>query len=155
MRISDWSSDVCSSDRVDIKSDDAQALASSAWYLANLGQADAVRELLARAEALGTERGEVSLWAAQALARLGDIEQARQRLGTARKEGIDPGRIRASPILRGLADASLSARGGEARDRKSKRLNSSHECAPRMPSSARKKTNKQNDRERAIYTCPL
>src|SRR3546814_15626624 len=86
MRISDWSSDVCSSDL-----------------------------LLARAEALGTERGEVSLWAAQALARLGDIEQARQRLGTARKEGIDPGRIRASPILRGLADASLSARGGAAR----------------------------------------
>src|SRR3546814_2068648 len=31
---------------VDIKSDDAQALASSAWYLANLGQADAARELL-------------------------------------------------------------------------------------------------------------
>src|SRR3546814_18992957 len=86
MRISDWSSDVCSSDL-----------------------------LLARAEALGTERGEVSLWAAQALARLGDIEQARQRLGTARKEGIDPGRIRSSPILRGLAEASLSARGGEER----------------------------------------
>src|SRR3546814_17763185 len=87
---------------VDIKSDDAQALASSAWYLANLGQADAARELLARAEALGTERGEVSLWAAQALARLGDLEEARQRLGTARrteeprvgKGGGRPGRTR-------------------------------------------------------------
>src|SRR3546814_7540309 len=100
---------------LDIKSDDAQALASSAWYLANLGQADAARELLARAEALGTERGEVSLLAAQALARLGDIKQARQRLETAREEGIDPGRIRPSPILRGLADGSLAAGGGEAR----------------------------------------
>ena len=100
---------------VDIKSDDAQALASSAWYLANLGQADAARELLARAEALGTERGEVSLWAAQALARLGDIDHARQRLGTAREAGVDPGRIRASPILRGLADQSLAAGPAEAR----------------------------------------
>src|SRR5690606_594830 len=60
---------------VDIRSDDAQALASSAWYRANLGEADAARELLARAEALGTERGEVSLWAAQTLARLGDVKQ--------------------------------------------------------------------------------
>ena len=100
---------------VDIKSDDAQALASSAWYLANLGQADAARELLARAEALGTERGEVSLWAAQALARLGDVEQARQRVGTAREAGVDPGRIRASPILRGLVDPSLAAGGAGAR----------------------------------------
>lgn len=100
---------------VDIKSDDAQALASSAWYLANLGQADAARELLMRAEALGTERGEVSLWAAQALARLGDIDQARRRLDTAREEGVDPGRIRASPILRGLADPPLAAGRAEAR----------------------------------------
>src|SRR3546814_5171772 len=101
MRISDWSSDVCSSDLgnlgdalvaqggngdearamyrravelaqpyVDIKSDDAQALASSAWYLANLGQADAARELLARAEALGTERSEEHTSELQSLMRI-------------------------------------------------------------------------------------
>lgn len=93
---------------VDIRSDDAQALASSAWYRANLGEADAARELLARAEALGTERGEVSLWAAQTLARLGDAEQARTRLEAARREGVDPDRIRASPVLRALAGAALA-----------------------------------------------
>ena len=100
---------------VDIKSNDAQALASSAWYHANLGDADVARELLARAEALGTERGEVSLWAAQALARLGDIEQARQRLGAAEEAGVDPGRIRASPILRGLTAPPLAAGPTDAR----------------------------------------
>lgn len=100
---------------VDIKSDDAQALASSAWYRANLGEADVARELLARAEALGTERGEVSLWAAQTLARLGDAEQASKRLDTARGAGIDAGRIRASPILRELSGKALAGAPPESR----------------------------------------
>lgn len=100
---------------VDIRSDDAQALASSSWYRANLGEADAARELLARAEALGTERGEVSLWAAQTLARLGDAKQARARLEVARREGIDPDRIRASPVLAKLADTALAGSAAESR----------------------------------------
>lgn len=100
---------------VDIKSDDAQALASSAWYRANLGEDDAARELLARADALGTERGEVSLWAAQTLARLGDLEQARGRLDRARAEGIDPDRIRASPVLSGLAATAVAGSPPESR----------------------------------------
>src|SRR5690606_40683592 len=100
---------------VDIRSDDAQALASSAWYRANLGEADAARELLARAEALGTERGEVSLWAAQALARLGDTAQARTRLEDARREGIDPDRIRASPVLAGLAGGAVAGSAPDSR----------------------------------------
>src|SRR5690606_6060915 len=100
---------------VDIKSDDAQALASSAWYLANLGQADAARDLVARAEARGAGRGGVRLWAAQPRARLGGIVQARQRRDTAREGGVDPGRFGPSPSLRGLAVPPLAADPAEAR----------------------------------------
>src|SRR3546814_4469624 len=39
----------------------------------------------------------------------------------------------------------------DSRDRKSTRLNSSHSCAPRMPSSARKKNNNNQTKDH-IYT---
>ncbi|HET8819675.1 MAG TPA: tetratricopeptide repeat protein [Xanthomonadaceae bacterium] len=88
---------------VEIKPDAAVALAELAWYHANLDEEDAANEYIARAEALDTERGEVALWVAQALARLGHAGGARQRLARARAEGIHEDRILALPALRRLA----------------------------------------------------
>jgi tetratricopeptide (TPR) repeat protein len=95
---------------VEVKPDAAVALAELAWYHANLDQAAAAREYIARAEALDTERGEVALWVAQALARLGDPGGARERLARARAEGIHEDRIQALPSLRPLAVAGASPR---------------------------------------------
>jgi len=89
---------------VDIKTDDAHALGLLCWYRANLGEAQAARDLLARAEALGTEPGEVAFWGAQALALLGDVAGARERLARARAAAdISTERIQASPVLRELS----------------------------------------------------
>ena len=87
---------------VGIKSDDAQALGLLCWYRANLGEARSARELLARAEAMATERGEVAFWGAQALARMGDTAGARQRVAQALAADIPAQRIQASPLLRRL-----------------------------------------------------
>lgn len=94
---------------VGIKSDDAQALALLGWYRANLGEAKAARELLARAEAIGAEPGEVAFWGAQTLALLGDDEAARRALARARAADIPAQRIRASPLLRRLFDSGRAA----------------------------------------------
>ncbi len=82
---------------------DAQAFASLAWYQANLGQGQAARAMIAKAEAMSTEQGEVALWAAQTFARLGDVEGTRTRVARARSAGIPEDRIRASPLLRQFA----------------------------------------------------
>lgn len=95
---------------VEVKPDAAVALAELAWYHANLGQEAAAREYITRAEALDIERGEVALWVAQALARLGEAGGARERLARARAEGIHEDRIRALPVLRPLAVAAASPR---------------------------------------------
>ncbi|MHB8912407.1 MAG: tetratricopeptide repeat protein [Lysobacter sp.] len=87
---------------VGIKSDDAQALGLLAWYRANLGEDNAARESLARAEALATERGEVAFLGAQALALIGDAKGARLRVAQARAADIPAQRIQASPVLRRL-----------------------------------------------------
>ncbi len=87
---------------VGIKTDDAHALSLLSWYRANLGEAEAARGLLARAEALGTEPGEVAFFGAQALALLGDAAGARERLARARAADVSTRRIAASPLLRGL-----------------------------------------------------
>ena len=60
-----------------VKTDDSQAMALLAWYSANLGEEEAARQWLAKAEALRTEEGEVALLAAQTLARLEDGDAAR------------------------------------------------------------------------------
>ena len=86
----------------EIKSDDAQALGLLAWYRANLGQAQAAREALMRAERLSSERGEVALLGAQTLALLGDHDAARERIAQARRHDIPMQRIQASPVLRRL-----------------------------------------------------
>ena len=56
---------------VDIKADDAAALAQLGWYRANLGERGRARPS-PRAEATGSETGEVAFWCAQALAVLGE-----------------------------------------------------------------------------------
>ena len=85
-----------------LKGDDAMAPAHLAWYRANLGQHASVPDLLARADALGTETAEVEFFAAQALARMGDRDGARERVRRALKAGVPLDRIRTSPLLRGM-----------------------------------------------------
>src|SRR3546814_10792965 len=105
MRISDWSSDVCSSDLVDC---DNSYLQSAILPIAALG--------LEGIAVVGT---------ADALlicprARSQDMGIVVDRLAG------DP---RFAQLVRHMADESVE-------DRKSTRLNSSHKCASRMPSSA-------------------
>jgi TolB-like protein/DNA-binding winged helix-turn-helix (wHTH) protein/Tfp pilus assembly protein PilF len=85
---------------VDIKSDDAKALAGLGWYRANLGQAQLALELVKRSEALGSEPTEVALFNAQTLVTLGDLDQARQRVAAARAAGMPKNRIATNVVLR-------------------------------------------------------
>ena len=85
---------------VDIKSDDAKALAALGWYRANLGQADLALELVKRSEALGSEPTEVALFNAQTLVTLGALDQARRRVAAARAAGVPEKRIMTNAILR-------------------------------------------------------
>jgi Flp pilus assembly protein TadD len=85
-----------------IKPDEAQAFAQMAWYRANLGETAQAHAMLAKAEALGTERGEVALWSAQVNALLGNSADARKQLERARAEGIPEQRIESAPALRRL-----------------------------------------------------
>lgn len=87
---------------IDIRPDDAQALALLAWYRVNLDEERAARTLLARAERDGAEPGEVAFLGAQTLAVLGDADAARERLRKARDAGISGRRLHASPVLRPL-----------------------------------------------------
>lgn len=95
---------------IKLKGDDALAPAHLAWYRANLGQTAGVRELLARADALGTEKAEVEFFAAQTLARLGDPAGTRDRVQRALKAGVPSDRIRTSPLLRGMDAEGASDR---------------------------------------------
>ena len=71
-----------------VQPNDALAVASLGLYRAVLGDAASVRKLVRRAESLPNQPGEVALQNAEALALLGDLAQARQRLATARAAGI-------------------------------------------------------------------
>ncbi len=82
-----------------IKHDDAEALATLAWYRANLGDGNAARKLVFHAEALGTQQGEVAFFAAQTFALLRDDDKARDRIRQALAQGIPADRIAASPVL--------------------------------------------------------
>jgi TolB-like protein/DNA-binding winged helix-turn-helix (wHTH) protein/tetratricopeptide (TPR) repeat protein len=84
---------------IDIKPQDAHAIAVLAWYRANLGQEQESRELMRRANALNVEQGEVAFWTAQALALLGDSDGARATLQRALEGGVNRQRIEASPTL--------------------------------------------------------
>lgn len=92
-------------DYVAVKADDAYAMAALAWYHANLGEPAQARAWLAKAEGADAQAGEVALWGAQALARLGDADGARARIARARREGIPEQRLATLPALRALAGA--------------------------------------------------
>ncbi|QSX76908.1 hypothetical protein HIV01_007535 [Lysobacter arenosi] len=92
-----------------LKSDDAQGFAQLSWYLANLGENDRARSMLAKAESIATERGEVAFWGAQTMASLNDWPAARKQLDAARKHGIPEVRIVATPVLRRLAAQEMTA----------------------------------------------
>ncbi|KGM56066.1 hypothetical protein N800_10640 [Lysobacter daejeonensis GH1-9] len=95
---------------IKLKGDDALAPAHLAWYRANLGETEGVRQLLERADALGTEKAEVEFFAAQTLARLGDRAGTRERIQRALKAGVPSDRIRTSPLLRGMDAEGASDR---------------------------------------------
>lgn len=87
---------------VEIKTDDARAVAALGWYRASLGQSGSARQLVVRSEALGGEPGEVALYNAQTLAKLGEFDQARKRIAAARAAGIVESRIAGNAALRGV-----------------------------------------------------
>lgn len=82
-----------------IKNDDAEALATLAWYRASLGDGNAAMKLVFHAEALGTQQGEVAFFAAQTFALLRDDDKAYDRIRQALAKGIPADRIAASPVL--------------------------------------------------------
>jgi tetratricopeptide (TPR) repeat protein len=94
---------------VDLKPQDAHAIAVLAWYRANLGDEKAARDLIARAQALDAERGEVAYFAAQAYAVLGDAARAREEIQRALSDGVQVHRLQASPVLRDLMPAAGAA----------------------------------------------
>jgi len=91
-----------------IKPDDAKAQALLAWYLCSLGEHDAARSALARAEAIDQQQAEVALLAAQVFAATGDHEAARSRIAAARSAGMAEVRIATNLFLQraGLVPAA-------------------------------------------------
>src|SRR3546814_9342643 len=116
MRISDWSSDVCSSDLDPALAETAVVLpapvANADWAQSGGNAAKSMGHL-----ALAASRSQI--WSARIAG-----STKTQRLG-------------AAPVV---ADNRLVV--VDTEDRKSTRLNSSHYCAARMPSSACNKNNK-------------
>src|SRR3546814_4966649 len=112
MRISDWSSDVCSSDLL--------------GHADHAGLGGGIVPMLRRIAAIGGAARDIDEATAALCAKMEDGETA--EFGRGRK--VDPHRPlpRGNPVVMTLVDR----RG----DRKSTRLNSSHLCASRLPSSA-------------------
>ena len=78
---------------VDVRRDDAYALALLSWYRANLGERARALQDLQAARALGTQAAEVALWCAQTLTLLGDKTGAHSCVESALKQGIPQQRI--------------------------------------------------------------
>lgn len=78
---------------VDVRRDDAYALALLSWYRANLGERARALQDLHAARALGTQAAEVALWCAQTLTLLGDQPGASSCVQSALKQGIPQQRI--------------------------------------------------------------
>src|SRR3546814_5253254 len=119
MRISDWSSDVCSSD-LDLR-DRADGV------LEALEVAGLVTLQLDLHQELGCRRDLLQRHLRMVAADEAGLVEALQAVPAGRRREAHPG-----GQLR-LGDAPLRLEDG---DRKSTRLNSSHSCAARMPSSA-------------------
>lgn len=85
-----------------VKPDDARAVAELGLYRAILGNPPEARRLALHAEALGGQPGEVALLDAETFALLGDLDQARQRLLAARAAGIPETQIAGNHTFRRL-----------------------------------------------------
>ena len=98
---------------VDIKPDDAKAVAALGWYRATLGEAVAARQLIARSQTLGGEPGEVALYNALALAHLDAPDEARKRIADARAAGITEYRISGNPELHDVLQSGAGKQAGK------------------------------------------
>lgn len=85
-----------------VKPDDARAVAELGLYRAILGNLPEARRLALHAEALGGQPGEVALLDAETFALLGDLDRARQRLLAARAAGIPETEIAGNHTFRRL-----------------------------------------------------
>lgn len=85
---------------VELRPDDAMAVAALAWYLTNLGEREQVPGLMQRAESLGSAKGEVALFNAQTYAVLGDHDRARERMQAAVANGMGERAIQTNFVLR-------------------------------------------------------
>jgi TolB-like protein/DNA-binding winged helix-turn-helix (wHTH) protein/Flp pilus assembly protein TadD len=96
-----------------VKPDDARAVALLGLYRVVLGDVASARMLVKRAESLPGQPGEVALLNAETLALLGDVAQARQRLATARAAGIADTLITSNLTFRRLGLLSPSGSAGK------------------------------------------
>src|SRR3546814_5731329 len=113
------------------------------------------------------ERGWVSIWAAIGVPAFGlfvamiilggRVEVAKQSVEAAAYEAARAAsieRTQSEAIAAGRSSATSSLHDQDVQDRKSTRLNSSHSCASRMPSSAGKKTTLPKQHTSSIHTIP-
>lgn len=98
----------------EIKSSDAKAIAALGWYRSNLGEVAQAREAIRRSEALEGEPGEVALFNAMTLVRLGDMQQALARVAAARAAGVAENRITSNVVLHRANPGSTAAGPGRA-----------------------------------------
>lgn len=89
-------------DYLRLQPNDARTTAALGLYRAILGNSEQARQLLARAEALNSQVGEVALLNAETFALLGETELARERIDLARRNGIAETNIRSNAVFRRL-----------------------------------------------------
>jgi tetratricopeptide (TPR) repeat protein len=90
---------------LEVRADDAEAMALQGWLLASLGQYDAARRAIADSVARAPSHGEVAMWCAQAMALVGDVDKAQACLVVAVQSGIESRRLASVPVLRRLLPA--------------------------------------------------
>lgn len=92
---------------LEVKDNDAYALAALAWYRANLGDRGQALAALKAAQATGDQPGEVALWCAQVLFLLDDRQGADRCVADARGHGIPAARIGSLLKARGFAASAV------------------------------------------------
>src|SRR3546814_2652662 len=136
MRISDWSSDVCSSDILEKRARPRRAVAID---LARHQKRSQRRDRWRIETARETDQADQPVGAEQPLVRRQPHTHARPRQQGDRRgaeQHHDNGIADQAALLAAISEMST-----EQGDRKSTRLYSSHYCATRLPSSAGKKKN--------------
>ncbi|HVJ38947.1 MAG TPA: winged helix-turn-helix domain-containing protein [Stenotrophomonas sp.] len=93
---------------LEVKGNDAYALAALAWYRANLGDRGQALAALKTAQATGDQPGEVALWCAQVLFLLDDQQGADRCVVAARGHGIPASRIGSLLKARGFVASAAS-----------------------------------------------